>query len=195
MKSSRISFITRPDGTPGQRWAILTLDDGTAQVDAFVYAKAWASCSRLENCTDRLVVVCGEIVRRAVYEKDDAGREHPSPGDVVFSVREAYPVEEALPLLSKGLKMRLRYDDPALAAKVARIRDSAAKFPGRLPLVLSLAYPDGTVVEVDLGPMSRVSCDIGFLSELAKTVPQGDTMFSPEDKTVLSPPDRGPFGG
>jgi hypothetical protein len=43
--------------------------------------------------------------------------------------------------------------------------------------------------------MCRVSASIGFLSELAKTVPQTDTEFRPEDKIYLAPPERKPWEG
>lgn len=183
----------RPDGSVGQKWAILALDDGNGQADAMAYAKAWQKCSDLEGRTDQLVLVCGDVSHRTVYEKEDAHRENPSVGEVSFQVREAYPLESAMPMVSKGLKVKMRYDDPELKSKMERLGEAARKNPGMLPVAVSFEYGDGTVVDVDLGPLGRVACSIGFLSELAKVAPQSDTGFSPEDKTTLAPPEPKPW--
>jgi hypothetical protein len=79
--------------------------------------------------------------------------------------------------------------------KVESIRAISAKNAGNFPVLIHLAYPGGSVAEIDLGPMCRVSASIGFLSELAKTVPQTDTEFRPEDKIYLAPPERKPWEG
>jgi hypothetical protein len=185
----------RPDGSVGAKWAILTVDDGNGQADLFAYAKAWEKCSALETKIDQLVMVCGEIAHRTVYAKEDEHKLNPQVGDVSFSVKEAYPLEEAMPLVSKELRMKLRYDDPALEEKMRRLAAAAAKNPGTLPTAVSLAMPDGTVVGIDLGPLARVAVTIGFLSELSKIVPQAETMFRPEDKTTLAAPERKPWEG
>jgi DNA polymerase-3 subunit alpha len=185
----------RPDGSVGAKWAILTVDDGNGQADLFAYAKAWEKCSALETKIDQLIMVCGEIAHRTVYAKEDEHKLNPQVGDVSFSVKEAYPLEEAMPLVSKELRMKLRYDDPALEEKMRRLAAAAAKNPGTLPTAVSLAMPDGTVVGIDLGPLARVAVTIGFLSELSKIVPQAETMFRPEDKTTLAAPERKPWEG
>ena len=183
----------RPDGSVGQKWAILSLDDGSGQADAMAYAKAWEKCSGLEGCVDRLVMVCGEVSHRAVYDKEDSARENPKLGEVSFQVKEAYPLEEAMPMISKGVRVMMRYDDPALESKMIRLGEAARKMPGRLPIFVDIVYEDGTVVKVDLGPLGRASCSIGFLSELAKVAPQSDTTYSPEDKTTLAAPEPKPW--
>ena len=183
----------RPDGSVGQKWAILSLDDGSGQADAMAYAKAWEKCSGLEGCVDRLVMVCGEVSHRAVYDKEDSARENPKLGEISFQVKEAYPLEEAMPMISKGVRVMMRYDDPALESKMIRLGEAARKMPGRLPIFVDIVYEDGTVVKVDLGPLGRASCSIGFLSELAKVAPQSDTTYSPEDKTTLAAPEPKPW--
>ena len=187
----------RPDGTMGQKWAILTLDDGGEKpLDAFCFAKAWEKYSALENCVDKLVMLCGEVSYRVNYEKDDkVDKKKPTVGDLNFTVREAYALDEALPLISKGVRIKLKSADPELVRKVESIRDICAKNAGSFPVLIHLAYPGGSVAEIDLGPMCRVSASIGFLSELAKTVPQTDTEFRPEDKIYLAPPERKPWEG
>ena len=184
----------RPDGSVGQKWAILALDDGTGQADAMCYAKAWERYgAAIADKADQLVMVCGEVTRRTNYDKEDLHRENPSVGDVSFSVKEVYPLETAMPLVSKGVTLKLRQDDPALAAKVAQIRDAAQKNPGQFPVALNLLYPDGTLVKVDLGPACRASVNIGFLSLLAKAVPQNDCEYRPEDSVSLAPREPKPW--
>ncbi len=82
---------------------------------------------------------------------------------------------------------------PGLADKAVRIRQAVVKSPGRLPVFLEIVNPDGTQVEVDLGQAARVAVSVGFLSELAKIVPQADTSFRPSDKVYLDPPERKPW--
>ena len=168
----------RPDGTPGQKWAILQLDDGSGEfLDAFCFAKAWEKHSSVETCVDQLVMLSGEVSYRVNYEKDDKiDKKNPTVGDLNFTVREARPLTDALMELSKGLTIRLRYDDPDFADKAKRIRDAATKNQGALPILLDVFYSDG-------------------LSELAKIVPQSDTAYCPNDKVYLDPPERKPWEG
>ncbi len=183
----------RPDGTPGKKWAILQLDDG-ASLDAFCFANAWEQYHEVENALDRLVLLCGEVSYRVNYEKDDKlTKQKPTVGDLNFTVREAYPLEQALPLLSQGLRISLRQEDPELKAKVLKLRETIRKYPGALPVKLELHYPDGTAVEVDLGPEYRVAASIEFLSGLGKIVPQADTAFRPSDQIYLEPPKPKPW--
>ncbi|MGN0833827.1 MAG: DNA polymerase III subunit alpha [Kiritimatiellia bacterium] len=177
----------RPDGTVGGKWAILQLDDGRGRGEGMAFAKVWEQASVLETKVDQLVMVCGEVAHRVTYAKEDVGKERPQVGELSFTVKEAYPLETALPLLSKGLRIRLRYADPELRAKVGRIRTAILKHPGRLPVLLELHYPNGRVLDVDLGPGFQVAASLAFLSELSKVVPQSDTSFRPEAKIYLAP--------
>ena len=190
----------RPDGTVGDKWAILQIDDGTGVVDAFCFGKTWKQYNvhpaggeldpgSIEKCVDGLVVACGEISHRINYEKDDRQeKRNPAVGDVNFTVREVYPVDDALLKLSNGLRVRFQYDDPDLKSKVGRLREIAARSPGAFPVFVELLYSNGTVVEVDLGETCRVSLTMGFLSELAKLVPQSDTSYRPDGRIYLEPP-------
>ena len=176
----------RPDGSVGQKWAILALDDGHSQAEGMAYAKVWEAYSGIEGCVDRLVLVCGEVSHRTVYDKEDILKENPRVGDISLQIKEAYPLEVALPMATKSLTLKLRYDDPELCDKIGRLNAAANKNHGKLPLHVELICDDGTLVEIDLGPLGRVGCTIDFLSELAKIVPQSDTSFSPESKISLA---------
>ena len=175
----------RPDGTVGQKWAILGLDDGCGHAEGAAFAKVWEKCSALETRVDSLVLVCGELAHKTTYAKEDAHRENPQVGDLNFTVKEAYPLEEAMPLLSKGLRLRLAYDDPGLKKKVEAIRAVILKNAGTLPVFLDLRYPDGRVVTIDLGAQFRVAVNLTFLSELDKVVPAADATFGIDSRLSL----------
>ena len=143
---------------------------------------------------DRLVLLCGEVSHRVNYEKDDKfEKRNPSVGDLNFTVKEAYPLEDALPLLSKGLRIKMMYADPEIKPKVDRIRAAIQKNPGTLPVIIELHYPSGKVLDVDLGPGYRVAGSIAFLSELGKIVPQSETSFRPDARVYLAPREPKPW--
>ena len=176
----------RPDGSVGQKWAILSLEDGLGQAEAMAYAKTWEASSTIENHVDQLVIVFGEISHRVNYQKEDVSKENPSVGDISFQVKEVYPLESALPEISDGLRLALQYDDTLLYEKVSQIRTIANKCPGKLPVKLDIAYGNGTVVTVDLGASGRIACTIDSLSELVKVVPQSEMSFSVDGTMSLA---------
>ena len=186
----------RPDGSVGEKWAIFGLDDGTGLADAMCYARPWKQFNvdgKIEQAQGQLVMVCGEVTHRTNYDKEDSHKERPQVGDLSFSVKEVFPLTEALPAVSEGIRIRMAYADPELRAKVNRIREAIHKSPGGLPVVIELRYPGGKVLYVDLGPEFRVAVSLGFLSELDKIVPQSDTSFRPDAKMSLAPKEPKPW--
>ena len=140
-----------------------------------------------------MVLVCGELSHKVVYAKEDTAKLNPQVGDLNFTLKEAYLLEDAMPLVSNGLRIKLQHQDPQLMEKVAAIRDAAEKSPGKLPIVLDLVYENGTEIEIDLGYGYRVAVTLSFLSELAKVIPQSDTTFAPESKIYLAPREPKPW--
>ena len=192
----------RPDGSVGQKWAILQLDDGFGSAEGSAFGKVWEKFNapdpqrgggKIETSVDQLVIVCGEVSHRTVYANDDVKKEHPQVGDLSFSLKEAYPLEEALPLVSKGLRIRMRRSEPDLQKKIGALKSAALKSPGRLPVFVDLLYDNGTAVAIDLGPTCHVAVTLGFLSELDKVAPQSDTTFLPEDRIYLAPREPKPW--
>ena len=49
------------------------------------------------------------------------------------------------------------------------------------------------MLTVDFGPLCQTAVNIGFLSLLAKAVPQNDVDFHPEDKMTLAPREPKPW--
>ena len=97
----------------------------------------------------------------------------------------------------KNVKLTFDLDNPSM--KPSRdgygdgLNDAAAKNPGSLPVLLALRYPDGRVVDVDMGTALRVAGTMAFFSELSKAVPQSATSFSPSDKIYLAPREARPW--
>ena len=142
-------------------WALLRIDDGTGETDAFAFARTFEKYPWLAQSVDAPVLICGEIGHR------DMPGAAPGQGELQFIVREAYPLDDGIRAFSKDLAVRVRYDDPALATRVAAVRTAIAKSPGALPVSLELAYPNGTVVRIDLGSAAHVKPTGEFLAALA----------------------------
>ncbi len=183
----------RADGSVAPKWAILAVDDGNGRGEGAAFAKVWENASSLESKVDNLVLVSGELAHKVVYDREDIHREHPQVGDLSFTIKEAYALEDALPLVSKGLRIKMHYEDSEIKNKVNTIRESILRSPGKLPVIIELHYPDGRIVDVDLGEKYRVGVTLAFLSELEKVAPQSDTSFRPEDKIYLTPKPAKPW--
>jgi hypothetical protein len=124
-------------------------------------------------------MVSGELSYKVTYQKEDVQKLNPQKGDLSFTIKEAYPLEDAMPMVSEALRIRINHGDPDLEKKVRAIHDAAAENPGRLPTIIELKYENGDIVDVDLGPTCRVAVTLGFLSRLSKVVQQSDTSFVP----------------
>ncbi len=187
IKNSRPS----PDGTPPQKWAILEIDDGTGTIEAYCFARTWATCAALETHVDQLILLSGEVSRRINYEKDDKfTKQKPQLGDYNFTVREAYPLETILPRISPALHLRFNHDDPNLADNIRRLQLLIEKNPGDLPVHIDLVWPDATTVTIDLEREHHVNINLTFLSELTKIVPQADTAYDCNKTIYFNQPER-----
>ena len=186
--TSCVVKTTRPvQGRPPEKWAILGFDDATGEREVMCFAKTWKKCGALEGATDRLVVLCGEVARRIDYADDDkVERKSPTVGDYSFTLREAWLFEDAVARVCTRAKVGLMYADPDLEEKTRRISNLVAAYPGALKVVLSFAYPDGHVVDVEMG--GGVSPTMEFISSLGKIVPQKSISLDPSDKIYLEPP-------
>ena len=186
--TSCVVKTTRPvQGRPPEKWAILGFDDDTGAREVMCFAKTWKKCSSLEGATDRLVVLCGEVARRIDYADDDkVERRSPAVGDYSFTLREAWLFEDSAARVCTRVKVGLLYADPKLEEKTRCISNLVAAYPGGLKVVLSFAYPDGHVVDVEMG--GGVNPTMEFISSRGKIVPQKSISLDPSDKIYLEPP-------
>ena len=98
------------------------------------------------------ILLCGEIGHKTQNSGniDERGRPiwEEVPDALQFTVREAYPLEEATEKFATALRVRLKYEDAALAEKAHKVCDIARAHPGKLPLEFAIKYPADTVVTV-----------------------------------------------
>ena len=185
----------RPDGTVGKKWAILSVDDGFGCAEGAAFAAVWENASVLEQKIDSLVMVCGELAHKVVYEKNDSMKENPQKGELSFTLKEAYPLEDALPKISGGMRIKVEYEDPELGNKVNALKGAIERNPGKLPVILDIHYECGRTVEVDLGESFQVAVTLPFLSELEKIFDQSDVSFCPGDRIYPSQKEKRPWDG
>ena len=132
-------------------------------------------------------MVTGEIAHKAVYAKDDTAKERPLVGDLAFTIKEARALEDALPALSRGMKVRLDCADPEAPRRAAAVYAAAERSPGNLPLHLEIRHSSGRIVDAVLPDECRVAVTLSFLSELDKAVGQGCISFGLSDELQLAP--------
>ena len=114
-------------------------------------------------------------------------------GDLNLTVREIHRLEDALPKISKALRIALPYAAPDLKERIQGVLDLAARHPGSLPLAFTLVYGNGVEVDLSLKSAPTVAVSLAFLSELAKIVPQSETYYDPSGEMRLTPPEPRPW--
>jgi DNA polymerase III alpha subunit len=171
----------RPDGTPGKKWAILSVDDGKGTANIMMYAKAWEKCSAIEHEKDNLIIVCGEISHKVVYEKDDLAKLNPSVGEITFQAKEAWPLKNAVPMISECVRFRLDRDDESLREKMDSLKDLSLCHPGQIPVLLDFCFPDGTCVELSAGKDFKIFPGLEFMTSVVKFFSQKDISFNPNE--------------
>ena len=176
-----------PNGEPGQKWAIIQLDDGTETMDIFAFGRTWSKFGeKLAGAKDQLVYVAGSFSYRINYEKEDKiTKLSPTLGDLNFTAREVYTLEDALPIMSEGLTLKLDVEGEQTRERAKQIAAAIKKNPGSMPVKLKLVYPNKTAVDVKLKGSSAVAINQSFLSEIIKLVPSHDMTFNLEDKIFL----------
>ena len=179
-----------PNGEAPAKWAIITLDDGSASIEVFAFAKCWQKYGeKLEGKTDQLVYVAGDLSYRINYEKDDKeAKLHPTLGDLNFTAREIYPLEEAMPFVSDALNVRIKFGESEAQSKAVQLAEAIKANHGKLPVKLTLIRPDGAEVRVNTKDEAKVAVTTSFLSALVKVVGPADYTFRPNDRILLAPP-------
>ena len=166
------------DGKPGGGWALMEIDDGTGKICTACYAKTWERCAALADKVGELVLVEGEVSHRVEYDGADEATKRPRLGALTFRVKDAQPLETALPRLSESFNVRLSRDDTLLMEKVKQIAALCERHKGRSPLFLELAFGKEAIVTIDLGPTCRAAITLPFLAELSAIVPINETRIN-----------------
>ena len=132
-----------------EAWAIVTLDDGEATVEALVFPEAFRIYAGAVQ-PDQPVLVCAMVSKR-----DETAK---------LIVREIYPLLEAPRSFAEVLIVNVQADE-AGAGRLQQFRDIAGRFPGRIPTMLRLAYPDGRAVLIETARGMSIDPTPAFLAE------------------------------
>jgi DNA polymerase-3 subunit alpha len=124
------TMTTRNGRQPGARMAILTLEDLTGQVDAFVFPDLLAE-HRKQIAPDRLVFLRGQVDRR---------REEPS-----LRVQNVVPLESADEHLAVGCVITMQ-SATTPADKLAELRALIERHAGHIPLYLQIQTNDRKLI-------------------------------------------------
>ena len=155
---------------PSKQFAVLTVDDGTAKVEAMMFNKTYEKFKFVGTHGVAPILLCGEIGHKTQNSGnvDERGKViwEEVPDALSFTVREAYPLEEATEKFATAIRVRLKYEDPELAAKAKKVCEIAAAHPGSLPLEFAVKYPSDTVVTVTT--KIKVRPDESLLDEFSK---------------------------
>lgn len=169
------SVVNRLTKEKKEAWAIITLDDGETTIEALVFPEAYRTYAGAVQ-QDQPVLVCAMVSRR-----DDA---------LKLIVREIYPLLEAPRSFAEALVVNVRADE-AGASRLQQFHDVAQRFPGRIPIMLRLTYPDGRTVLIETPPGMAIDPTPDFLSEAEKGVGRNGLRFLARREVCLKPrPER-----
>lgn len=179
-----------PNGEPGEKWGIVQIDDGSGTLEVFAFAKTWRQYGeKIADAKDKLVYVAGEIGYRVNYSKDDKfEKKNPELGELNFTARELYLVEDVLPVISEALEIRLPYGSEEDLERAKKLAEVFRSNPGFMPVKLNFVSRDGVVVETGIRNRGSISPTIAFLSSFTKIVPPQDWSFHPGNKVYLASP-------
>ena len=156
-------------------WAIITLDDGETTVEALVFPEAFRAYAGAVQ-PDQPVLVCAMVSKR-----DEAAK---------LIVREIYPLLEAPRSFAEALVVSVRADE-AGSGRLQQFRAVAERFPGRIPTLLRLAYPDGRTVLIETARGMSIDPTPDFLAEAEKGVGRNGLRFLARREVCLKPrPER-----
>ena len=158
-----------------EAWAIILLDDGENTVEALVFPEAFRAYAGAVQ-PDQPVLICAMISKR-----DDATK---------LIVREIYPLLEAPRSFAEALVVSVRADE-AGAGRLQQFRDVAGRFPGRIPTMLRLSYPDGRTVLIETAKGMSIDPTPDFLAEAEKGLGRNGLRFLARREVCLKPrPER-----
>ena len=154
-----------------EAWAIITLDDGETTVEALVFPEAFRVYAGAVQ-PDQPLLICAMISKR-----DET---------VKLIVREIYPLLEAPRSFAEALVISVRADE-AGACRLQQFREIAGRFPGRIPTMLRLAYPDGRTVLIETAKGMSIDPTPDFLAEAEKGVGRDGLRFLARREVCLKP--------
>ena len=173
---------------PPEPWAILLLDDGgDKEQEALCFAKTYAKYKDwLPAEVDQPVLVCGELSHRT-----DRDTKEETP-EIQFIAREVYRLSDGLNRFSEALHVSMSYEDPDLMKKGAALKALAAQWPGKVKIVIDLAWASGAKAEIDSG-VEGVALTPEFLTALNKLQKTDPYSLKTIKDIFLEPPEPRPW--
>ena len=158
-----------------EAWAVVMLDDGETTVEALVFPEAFRTYAGAVQ-PDQPVLICAMVSKR-----DETAK---------LIVREIYPLLEAPRSFAEALVISVRADE-AGASRLQQFREVAGRFPGRIPTMLRLSYPDGRTVLIEPGQGLSIDPTPDFLAAAEKGVGRNGLRFLARREVCLKPrPER-----
>ena len=179
MLSSCAIRIPKPDPAKPKKnlnpWALLKVDDGTAAIEAFAFARTFEKCTWLPSMVDKPLMLCGELSRRR------SPGTAPEEGELQFVLRECYPLEKGVAAFAEYMRVALPEEPSAAKKALSDIAAAVDAHPGALQVRAAVKHL-GCEVEIELP--ARASADAGFLSAVEAAAPAG-VKFAVKDGIFL----------
>jgi DNA polymerase-3 subunit alpha len=144
-----------------EAWAIVTLDDGEASVEALVFSDAYRVYAGAVQA-DRPLLVCGTVSKR-----DDKTK---------LLAREVHALTEAPRCFAEAVVVGVRADTEG-SRRLERFHEVASRHPGRIPALLRLSYPDGRNILIEPARSLAIDPTPAFLSESENAIGRNGVRF------------------
>ncbi len=133
-----------------EAWAILMLDDGETGIEVLVFPKAF---KKFEGAcvADTPVLVCGKLSKRDEQPK--------------IIAEEVYPLFDAPRQFGEKVVAAIKVADGQAMKRVDGLRKLVDKYPGTLPLLICLIYPDKRKVLIQSDRSHTIDPSAEFLAE------------------------------
>lgn len=143
-------------------WAVLALDDGESSIEVLVFPEAY---KKFEGAcvADQPVLVCGTLSKRDEQPK--------------IIAREVYPLMDAPQHFGAKVIAGVRTDDSQTLKRLDTLRQLVDKYPGAIPLLICLIYPDKKRVLIQPGAACTVAPSPEFIAEAEAALGRNSMKF------------------
>jgi len=168
--SRRISKQTK------EPWAIINLDDGETNIEVLVFSEAF---KKFEGACvpDSPVLICGTLSKR-----DDQPK---------IIAREVYPLMDAPRMFGEKVVTAIKISDGQALKRIDGLRKLVDKYPGTIPLLVCLMYPDKKRVLVQPSRSLTIDPSSDFIAEAEALLGRNSMKFVAKKEIYKEPrPER-----
>ena len=169
MASSVTRRISKQTKEP---WAVMVLDDGETNIEVLVFSEAF---KKFEGAciADQPVLVCGVLSKRDEQPK--------------IIAREVYPLMDAPRHFGEKVIAGIKVEDGQSLKRVDALRQLVDKYPGTVPLLICLIYPDKKRILIQPSRSLTIDPSSEFIAE-AETVLGRNSMKFMAKKEIYKEP-------